>query len=284
MKKILIIFSLAALLAGCEKSYDAPAPKGTATDEDFVSGIVANFTSIAALKGMYVPMVAGQSMATVGHNVVVKGVVVSSDQEGNLYRSLYIVDGTGGIEVRIGKPGLYLSYPIGMTLYVNVRELALGKYGGSISIGLPDRPTSNNENTWIDAAPVIARTVFCGGQLAATDPLLQPVEIASTAALTDANVGRLATVKNVYFKRQSGLSTWAKPAAGNVAAAYGEHWLGFSSGAQDVMVRTSGYSSFAGKECPNTGNMLTEITGILTKFNSTWQLVLNTDRDVKPQP
>lgn len=40
-------------------------------------------------------------------NIVIGGQVVSEDRSGNVYKSIYIQDATGGIELKIGKNALY---------------------------------------------------------------------------------------------------------------------------------------------------------------------------------
>ena len=43
-------------------------------------------------------------------DIVIAGKVSTSDRTGNFYRSFYIQDETGGIEIKIGKTGLYNDY------------------------------------------------------------------------------------------------------------------------------------------------------------------------------
>ena len=83
----------------------------------------------------------------------------------------------------------------------------------------------------------------------------------------------------------SNLTTWANKDDINTPiseSAYGEHIFALPDGGE-VMVRTSGYAKFADTELdPNilNGTKTVNITGVLTVFNSTYQLVLNTDKEV----
>ena len=81
--------------------YENPEEQYIYTDEDFGG----KFTSIADLKKMYV-----SGPVKVKGRCVIKGQVTTSDQVGNLYKSLYIQDETAGIEIKIGKNGLYNEY------------------------------------------------------------------------------------------------------------------------------------------------------------------------------
>ena len=75
-------------------------------------------TSIADLKAMY----QGKPLH-IEQDIVVGGQVISSDASGNIYRSLYIQDDSGAIEVKIGNSGLYNDYKVGQTLYVKCQGL-----------------------------------------------------------------------------------------------------------------------------------------------------------------
>ena len=79
-------------------------------------------------------------------NYYIKGKVISNDEQGNIYKSLYIFDGTGAIELKLTN-GLFLDYPCNldtketMWVYVKVRDLYLGNFRMMLSLG--DIPTSS---------------------------------------------------------------------------------------------------------------------------------------------
>ena len=96
MKKILniayILIASSFLAASCSEwdpvvniGYDQP-------EEVPYPDIKANI-SIAAVKAMYV-----DKPVHIEKNLVIGGQVTSSDQSGNIYRSMYIQDATGAIE------------------------------------------------------------------------------------------------------------------------------------------------------------------------------------------
>ena len=65
----------------------------------------------------------------------IKGKVISSDRQGNIYKSLYIYDGTAGIELKLYN-GLYLDFLLDLAskpiksqwVYVRLDGLYLGNY------------------------------------------------------------------------------------------------------------------------------------------------------------
>lgn len=72
----------------------------------------------------------------------IKGKVISSDRQGNIYKSLYIYDGTAGIELKLYN-GLYLDFLLDLAskpiksqwVYVRLDGLYLGNYRMMLSIG-----------------------------------------------------------------------------------------------------------------------------------------------------
>ena len=193
MKRIFIALTAAvALLAGCEEfqpvftgKYPNPEQQYIYTDEDFGN----KFTTIADLKAMYV-----NSPVKINKRCVIKGQVTTSDQVGNLYKSLYIQDETAGIEVKIGKNGLYNEYKLGQWLYVDCTDLTVGDYNGMINLGYED-PTNEYETSYMEHAYIIDNHVFKG----AYDEPVQPVEVSEADLLKDVNMGRLVTIKNLKY-------------------------------------------------------------------------------------
>ena len=76
--------------------------------------------------------------------------MISNDEEGNIYKSLHIFDGTAAIELKLTN-GLFFDYPCNLTtgetcwVYVKLRGLYLGNFRMMLSIG--DIPTTSY-NSW----------------------------------------------------------------------------------------------------------------------------------------
>ena len=187
-----ILLASVALFAGCEEfqpvftgKYPEPEQQYIYTDSDFGG----KFTTIADLKAMYV-----NGPVKINKRCVIKGQVTTSDQVGNLYKSLYIQDETAGIEVKIGKNGLYNEYKLGQWLYVDCTDLTVGDYNGMINLGYED-PTNEYETSYMEHAYIIDNHVFKG----AYDEPVQPVEVAEADLLKDVNMGRLVTIKDLKY-------------------------------------------------------------------------------------
>lgn len=192
------IFQICAVLAaafavtGCYNDFDTPGPAKVYTDSDFSS---MKRTTIAEVKQMFLDEF--KSLANTGVNggwndtkylqigqkdgldLYIKGKVMSSDEEGNVYKSLYLVDETGAIEVKLNS-GLYMRYPMGhfdkatgeiptCYVYVKVTGLYLGNYRMMLSLGNGPTESYNKlgehkfyANSNIEDKVVIAQHVFAG--------------------------------------------------------------------------------------------------------------------------
>ncbi|MBQ9476667.1 MAG: hypothetical protein IJU63_02640 [Bacteroidales bacterium] len=207
MKKILLFAASLLLLASCEEwepvlafKYDAPAPEPVVT--------MTPTHTIAQLCKMYdgAPLRITQSL-------IISGVVVSDDQPGNFYKTLYIQDETGGIEVKIGRNSLYNLYRPGQTLFVQCNELCLGMYGfksgtyggqGMIQIGATD-PTGEYETSYLESPLLVDAHVFKGAQGPLVNPIV-PTEAQlpkkSDTQVTNSLIGKYVTIKGLTYDNE----------------------------------------------------------------------------------
>lgn len=179
--------------------YDNPEYQKIYTDADF-----GKFVTIAEVKEMY--KANGNKPYLVERNCVIKGQVTTSDQVGNLYKSLYIQDETAGIEIKIGKNGLYNEYKLGQWLYVDCSGLTVGDYNGMINIGYAD-PTGEYETGYLEHAYIIDNHVF-KGEIA--EPV-KPVEVAESELDNKVNLGRLVTIKDLKYGNQIFILAYVDP-------------------------------------------------------------------------
>jgi hypothetical protein len=196
MKKILniayILIASSFLAASCSEwdpvvniGYDQP-------EEVPYPDIKANI-SIAAVKAMYV-----DKPVHIEKNLVIGGQVTSSDQSGNIYRSMYIQDATGAIEIKIGKSSLYNDYRPGQWVFVKLDGLTLGTYEGMLQIGLDD-PSGEYETAYIDVQRMIDLHVFKGK----IDTPVQPIVLSESEILLDQNMEKLVTLKGLKYANEA---------------------------------------------------------------------------------
>ncbi|MDR2362711.1 MAG: DUF5689 domain-containing protein [Prevotellaceae bacterium] len=157
-----------------------------------------------------------------------------------------------------------------------------------VSIGSPSTDP-DYKNGYMDAPLVINSSIFRGDLKAP----VAPAEISSTAGITEDRMGTWVIIKDaVYVKGETQYSnahpdtypitTWAVKNDLNTSeddAIYGIHTFTINGG--EIAVRTSGYAKFADTPVPFAAGAKVNLKGVLTRYNNTFQLALNTDRDVE---
>lgn len=203
MKRIInIILSIAAVsvVAACNEfepvftgQYQGPENEKLYTEEDFAG---KKFISILELKNRYV-----DGPVKIEDDVYIKGQVTSSDASGNFYRGVYIQDGQegAGIELKIGKTGLYNFYKVGQWIYVKCQGLTLGDYEGSKQLGYEDL-TGQYETIYLEVQTIIDQHIFKGEK----DTPLKPSVLSLEDLKKPENLGRYVTLNNVKFGNKKG--------------------------------------------------------------------------------
>ena len=156
-------------------------------------------TTIAQIKALY----QGKPYH-VEDDLIIGGQVISSDASGNIYRSLYIQDETGGIELKIGNSSLYNDYEPGQWVYVKCQGLVVGNYGGMLQIGVAD-PTESYETAYIDVKSLIAAHVFKGAKASPPAPLQvseDELKQALRSSYKSPLFGKLVTISNLTYANE----------------------------------------------------------------------------------
>lgn len=239
--KIALAVLVGALAAGCYNDFDTPAPRKLYTDTDMtalglehvtikevkdyfgpISGTGTNYdwettqtvkfgelTSEEQDKTKF-PGLRGWSDAA---NYYIKGKVISSDRQGNIYKSLYIYDGTAAIELKLYN-GLYLDYYLDLNtmesqwVYVRLDGLYLGNYRMMLSIG--DAPSDSNNaggnhrfyaNSNLDNPNIAKLSVFPGERVKLEESDILDVDASNyQTALGEQALGRLVRFNNVKVR------------------------------------------------------------------------------------
>ena len=172
MFKIFLIMVVGSIMMSCYNDFKTPSPEPI-YNEDVMKAMGLQHISIYDLKKlfgeisgtgstnvsdglsatMYKRFVTNKSQATTWEqqtnryivgNYYIKGKVISSDKEGNIYKSLYIYDNTAAIELKLTND-LYIEYQFDMNtlesqwVYVKLAGLYMGNFRMMLSIG--DIPT-----------------------------------------------------------------------------------------------------------------------------------------------
>lgn len=126
--------------------------------------------------------------------IIIGGQVISEDRSGNIYKSIYIQDATGAIEVKIGKNSLYNDYKLGQWVYVKCSGLTLGDYKGMIQLGYEDA-SGEYETSYLDVQYIIDTHVFRGE----LDTPLAPKKVAESDLLKEENLGCFVEIDGLKY-------------------------------------------------------------------------------------
>ena len=171
LTKISIIALVVLLATSCYEKFESPTIAADMTDAQMQEQGMTLIT-IAEMKSMFFPLdnsgstnsqaetkykrfVLNKSECTdyeiannryIVGNYYIKGKVISNDEQGNIYKSLHIFDGTAAIELKLTN-GLFAEFPCNLDtkescwVYVRLEGLYLGSFRMMLSLG--DIPTES---------------------------------------------------------------------------------------------------------------------------------------------
>lgn len=255
----LVALSMALLFASCD--HNRPnEPKLRVADN--AEGLTPTHT-IAQLKALYTG-----GPYTITEPVIVAGVMSSDDTEGNLYRTAYMQDETGGIELKLSLGNLSTLYPQGARVILKAQGMTLGAYANHVNLGY--RSTDSRYETSFYPELLVPKVLHFS-----SPGTLQP-ETLTISQITPAHIGKLVRLQGVQFLASELGQTWAN-AENKETQANVNRTLQDRSGAT-IIVRTSSYARFAGRTIPAGSGA---ITAVVTYFRTTPQLLLLRERDAE---
>lgn len=244
MKSLKIAFALlvGVLAAGCYNDFDTPGPRKLYTDDDMAQ-LGLQQVSIKTVKGWFTEAFGGISGTGTNNNgwentktlkfgdltpdeaqfislkgrpdasdKYIKGKVISSDRQGNIYKSLYIYDGTAAIELKLYN-GLYLDYLLDLDnmksqwVYVRLDGLYLGNYRMMLSIGGAPSDGINTAGTHkyyansnLDNPRVAKLNVFAGEYVPLEASDILEVDVSNYTSLGEDQLGRLVRFKGIKVR------------------------------------------------------------------------------------
>ncbi|MCZ2225080.1 MAG: DUF5689 domain-containing protein [Chitinophagales bacterium] len=260
---LLLTIATVTIISACNKKFDEP-------DTNFVDpGIPVTMT----LKELKALLPTAGSVVEITDDKVISGIVVADDRSGNFYKSLSIQDETGGVSVRLDGTNVFNMYPVGRRIYIKVKGLCVGDYGGMIQLG-----AINTSTTPISQTPIpqnlfdkyIVKGSF--GNNITPRVITNFADLKTT--LQDSFQNTLIQLKNFQVT------------AGDTSKTYGDPSLAVSAvninlqncSGNSIILRSSSYANFAGINVPKGKGT---ITAIYTFFNGTKQLVIRDTSDVQ---
>lgn len=274
-----ILFALVALLtAACHDNgkWDEVDPSVGMESVGNPKLVTSNLKTIKEVKDMFSNEIKDGGLSQVKEYMQIQGIVVGNDEGGNIYQSLYIQDATGAISISVGQAGLSGIFAIGQSVLVELHGLYVGGYGQQPQIGtIYENPKNGNIQTgrmsryeWMQHYKLL-------------DPipglLPTPIVVNKMSELDLAeDCCKLITLKGVEIAAADGKAVFA-PDDGSVTLTSNCANRDIK-GQSGVVIRTSTYAKFANTVMP-TGKV--DVTGIASRYNSTWQILMIKGDDIK---
>ena len=212
----------------------------------------------------------------IDEDIMIKGRITGNDVGGNIYKQVTLQDTTAAIIIAINEGGLNGYLAEGSEILVDLKGLYIGGYRKQPEIGAPYNGSSigrMQKDIWAKHFKILGSP---------DASLIQPVDFFSTIKndeKMEATCAKLVTLKDVKFKEADGKSTFSTgTSTGN---AVNQELEGYGS---KVVIRTSTYADFAAIPLPYDNvakkKLKCDITGIATRYNSTWQILIRKTSDI----
>ena len=243
---------VSSMFVSCVKTKDFDPPEILCNDD-----LIANVT-IREVKMLYT-----DSTVQIHDDLVLEGFVVSSDKEGNFFGNLHFqdspIDPAQGLEIEIDVRDSHLFYAVGQKVLIKLKGLYLGKSKGVFKIGGVFTSFGNISVGRIPAMAVNRHLFVSCASPTIIDPLLTTMgELNDDMISTLVQFDGLEVVSGEeglpFAVPQEETKRRLKDCDGN-----------------EIVLLNSGYADFQAEPLP-AGNG--KVTGILTKENSTFQLVI----------
>lgn len=270
MKKIhFLLFMLWGwFLTGCMDNHEYPV--------DYAPGnasIGKSNTTIDELKEKFQDVTSANGIQQIEEDIIISGVVVGDDESGNIYKSLYIHDGTGTMQIGINASGLYAQYPVGQTIVVNCKGLYIGGYGTMAQLGgyYQGKIGRMQEMIWNEHVRPEGRPVT-------ENPIVKRplvLDEAGLKALDKSKAPYYVRLNDVFISEANGISIYAPEDEADGGNGVNRNLM---VGKTKLAFRNSTYANYSTEIMP-TGSI--DITGLLTIYNGTWQLAVRTARDIE---
>lgn len=285
IKYLLMLVLACSLFTGCMDD-DWDTPNAEALNKAYGNQEIAetNVITIGSLKGKYESVInaSTNSYEQITEDVQIKGRVVGNDIGGNIYNEVSIDDGTGAILICISQGGLFSYLPVGQEIVVDLKGLYIGGYGKQAEIGMPYTNAKGNSYVSRMSRVLWNKHFKLTGVADASKVVAEEFDLSkrTNEEYFTANNGKLMTIKNVEFTNADGKTTFApsdeKDAANSVNRGLSQN--GKPIATSSLVVRTSSYADFAAKQLP-TGKL--NITGVFTRYRTTWQILIRDERDIQ---
>ena len=232
---ILILLTCSLAIVGCKKDFDSPPVKVLPE---------GNIITIDSLRKIYTAF-----DTTITTDLSVYGTVTADEVSGNLYKVLYIQDGTNAIQLSLTSSSSRLFFQ-GDKVRVALKGLTVARQNNMLKITNVD-PEKN---------------IIKQGKGDEITPKVVKITDLAIVGVYSPYQGQLIELNDVEFICNDIWSTYADP-----VAQYDQNRTLRDTLGNTIIVRSSGYSSFAGTALPKGKG---SFVAIVSQYNNTVQLTI----------
>lgn len=270
LKNTAIAFISLCTVMSCVKDDDYELPDNKKVLPAF-AGKVVSFSDVASRTTA--------SIKTYSADEAIEGYVISSDEGGNFYKKIYIQNEnkTQALSVALDKSGIYTEFPIGAKVQLRLKGLTTQLNNAITEVGYK---IYKNEKSGRESVGSMAEAIYkthlydMGGERKTLASLAKEVTSIETVK-NDAHVGQLITLKGVHFPNEVvGKTMYDK----NKDLGGATNYKLTDANGKTIDFRTSSYAKFKDEKVPS-GTL--DVTGVLSKFNTSWQFMVSNYADIK---
>ncbi|PXY45064.1 DUF5689 domain-containing protein [Flavobacterium hydrophilum] len=262
------LISILFLLLFCNCNEDVAIPKLECTQPDLkvnrtVEDVLKTAT-ITATKYVY--------------DDVIEAYVVSSDESGNFFKTLYLQTLATenkpaiGFSISVDATNTYIDYRIGNKVYIKLKDQFTDLFYGGMRIGSLYEGNSGAASVGRISQNDYKSVLNASCTLLDEDKLVNSISIEES--LDDNKLNTLIELSNVQFTEATNGRHYFEE-ANNVGGSTNWH-LRDKSGNQ-IIFRTSSFADFSTHLVPEGSG---KVRGILTKYGSDYQLMVRSEKDV----
>lgn len=274
-----LLFSVA--LTSCQGDWDEPpvydqVPFGNSNIND--EGII----TIAELKAKYPNVFASTDQnKQITEDIKIRGRVTGNDLGSNIYKQFMIQDETGAIIVAVNQSGMHGFLAEGQEIVIDLKDLYIGGYRKQPEIGQPYNGTSIGRMN----KELFQKHYKYVGQPDASK--IEPIDFDVNMSMEE-HCAKLVILRDVSFSPVAGLGTFAPDTTQDKTVSIVGGCVNRSLNEypeSKVVIRTSTYAKFAAMKLPydevNKRPRKCNITGIATRYNNTWQILIRKESDIE---
>ena len=264
----IFILSLTVFLTSCvqDDEYSTPDLQGKCQT-------LTPTKTIAEVKTAY-----ASNTATITDDIIIEGYVSSSDESGNVYKTIYLQDApenpTQGLVVSVDAVSTYTSYPQGSKVYIKLKGLAFGKYGSVLQVGYNNLDPVTNTITFGRIPEKLVGNHLVRSCAPKVKIVPKVITLSQLGSTIDPLIGALVQVNNAEFPINLLCNIYA-PNGTSVDRQIVDPTR--NTPATTRVVRNSGYASFAADQLPSGNGTF---IGVLSRYNSTYQFYINRVSDL----